>query len=371
MKDKQPGYALVGASGFGDYCLSHFSTMDEVRTVAVWNRTAEKAARLASKYGLEHFETYDRMLADPEVDIVHVATSPALHAKQALEALRAGKHVLVEKPMAITAADADEMLAIAGEKNLHIGVDFMMRFGPLAAAVKRLVAEKPLGALVRAQLTNCAGDEGLVPGHWFWDKAQSGGIFVEHGVHFFDLAAHWLGEGQVVAAQQFQRPGSDVVDQVSCTAVYGQQASFAFYHGFHQASRLDRQELKLVFERGEATLHGWVADRIELNALVEAHAREVLESAFPGASVQVVEDLTGRIARRRWREESMGELVRLEWASSGGRDDVYGGALKALLADLAAAVRGEKTRPLAGGEEGRSALKAALDAERFAVECGS
>jgi len=371
LTDGQPGYALVGASGFGDYCLSHFTGMDGVRVVAVWNRTAEKAARLAGRYGLRHCRSLEQVLADPEVDIVHVATTPAQHAAQALAALRAGKHVLVEKPMAVGAADADEMLEAAAQKGVHLAVNFMMRFGPLAAGVGKLVAERPLGALLRAQLTNCAGDQGLAPGHWFWDKPRSGGIFVEHGVHFFDLAACWLGPGRVVAAQEFKRPGSGVVDQVACTAVYGEETSFSFYHGFHQASQLDRQEIKLVFERGEATLRGWVADRIEITALVGSREREMLEGAFPGASVQVLEDLNGRVAMRRWREESLGELLRLDWAAPGGRDQVYGAALKALLAEFAAAVRGEKSRPSAGGQEGRSALRTALEAERLATEGNS
>jgi hypothetical protein len=62
----------------------------------------------------------------------------------------------------------------------------------------------------------------------------------------------------------------------------------------------------------------------------------------------------------------MGRLLRIEWQAAGGRDEVYGAALKALLADLAAAVRGERPRPLAGGQEGRAALLLALEAERLA-----
>ncbi len=367
MADRPLGYALVGASGFGDYCLSHFSSMAGVRPVAVWNRTAEKAARLATRYGLRHHLELAGLLADAQVDVVHVATTPALHAGQALAALEAGKHVLVEKPLAVNAGDADEICRLAAEKNLCVAVDFMMRFGPLAEPVRKLVAEAPLGALLRGQLFNCAGDEGLVPGHWFWDREKSGGIFVEHGVHFFDLAAWWLGPGRVLGAQRFRRPGAEVVDQVSCTVAYGEQTSFGFYHGFTQASRLDRQEIRLVFERGELTLRGWVADRMEMTALVEERGRAALEAIFPSARVKLIEDLGGRPARRRWREESMGQLLCLEGAAGGGRDEVYGDALRGLLADLAAAVR-EGRAPLASAEAGREALLLALEAERLAGE---
>jgi predicted dehydrogenase len=99
---------------------------------------------------------------------------------------------------------------------------------------------------------NYASDENLGPVHWFWDRSRSGGIFIEHGVHFFDLFAGWLGPGQVVAAQRGLRPGSSppIEEHVHCTVRYGPSMLVNFYHGFHQTGRMDRQELRLVFERG-------------------------------------------------------------------------------------------------------------------------
>ncbi|MHC4915685.1 MAG: Gfo/Idh/MocA family oxidoreductase [Planctomycetota bacterium] len=368
MREGQLGYALIGAGGFGDYCLSHFSAMKEIRPVAVWNRTAEKGRALAARHGIRFHGKLEDLLADTAVDVVHVVTTPDQHAPHALAALRAGKHVLVEKPLAVAVGDGEEMVRLAAEKGLRLAVNFMMRYGPLAVPVRELIAGGALGALLRGQLHNCAGDEGLVPGHWFWDTERSGGIFVEHGVHFFDLAAFWLGGGMILDARSRRRPGSEVVDQVWCTAAYGEQSSFGFYHGFHQASRLDRQEIVLVFERGEVRLRGWVADRLEAVVLVEDHAYRELERLFPRARVEVIEDLSGRLVHRRWQEESMGRLLRLEWAAEGGRDDVYGGALRALLADLSAAVRDPGHGPLVSGREGLEALRLARRAEEMAAE---
>ncbi|MDQ3622442.1 MAG: Gfo/Idh/MocA family oxidoreductase [Verrucomicrobiota bacterium] len=75
------------------------------------------------------------------------------------------------------------------------------------------------------------------PRHWFWDREKSGGIFIEHGVHFFDLFEWWLGPGKVLAAQQVQRPGSALIEHVSCTVLYRDSALVQFYHGFHQPTR--------------------------------------------------------------------------------------------------------------------------------------
>jgi predicted dehydrogenase len=78
----------------------------------------------------------------------------------------------------------------------------------------------------------------LPPEHWFWDRAKSGGIVIEHGVPFFDPFAGWLGPGEVVAAQATYRsgtePGSGIEDQVQATVRYAGDVLVNFYHGFHQ-----------------------------------------------------------------------------------------------------------------------------------------
>ena len=71
----------------------------------------------------------------------------------------------------------------------------MQRYNPLFSQIKELVDSKLLGDVLHGTFENYASDEGLGPDHWFWDRIKSGGIFVEHGVHFFDMFAGWLGSG--------------------------------------------------------------------------------------------------------------------------------------------------------------------------------
>ena len=119
---------------------------------------------------------------------------------QAMAALRAGKHVICEKPLAMTVAQADEMIAEAHRHDRLLVANLMQRYNPVSDAVGRLVEAKVLGEPLHGSFENYASDENLGPGHWFWDRSKSGGIFIEHGVHFFDLFAGWLGPGRVVAA---------------------------------------------------------------------------------------------------------------------------------------------------------------------------
>jgi predicted dehydrogenase len=80
------------------------------------------------------------------------------------------------------------------------------------------------------------------PGTGFGSRRSAGGIFIEHGVHFFDLYRMWFGPGEVVAAQQSERPNGGIIDQVHCTVRYGSVLLANFYHGFHQYSRMESQE---------------------------------------------------------------------------------------------------------------------------------
>src|SRR5207244_5056296 len=135
---------------------------------------------------------------------------------------------------------------------------------------------------------------------------KSGGIFIEHGVHFFDLFAGWLGPGRVEAAQKGVRPGSSppVEEHVHCTVRYGSTALVNFYHGFHQTGRMDRQELRLVFERGDVTLFDWVPTRGRIHAAVDERQTRELCELFPGARLDVDASYGGkdRACRARGKE---------------------------------------------------------------------
>ena len=128
-----------------------------------------------------------------------------------------------------------------------------------------------LGKFLHGYFENYASDEFLNPSHWFWDDTKSGGIFIEHGVHFFDLFAGWLGEGELVSALQIRRPGLEeyIVDRVQATVLY-KEGVVNFYHGFDQPKILDRQEMRLQFERGEITLFKWVPVRMQLHGLLSS-----------------------------------------------------------------------------------------------------
>src|SRR4029453_10225659 len=122
--------------------------------------------------------------------------------------LRSGPHGCFENPLAPTLEDATEVLTAATAPGApRLTIDYVLRRNPLYALVVRL-QQALLGPPRRFPLENLAGDEHLDPDHWFWDRRVSGGIAVEHGVHFFDACA-WLLCSQPAQGQALEAPRRD------------------------------------------------------------------------------------------------------------------------------------------------------------------
>jgi predicted dehydrogenase len=365
---KTIGLGVVGASGFADFCLEAYAGLEGVRPAAIWNRTRHKAEKLAGKHGMTVADDLPALLADPAVHLVHIATTPDLHAEHARAALVAGKHVLVEKPLATTLADADEMLRTAAHRDRVLAVNFVMRYGPLIEPMKKLLDSGALGAPLRGQFTNRAGDAGLPPDHWFWDDTVSGGIFVEHGVHFFDLLRHLLGDATILSAHRLRRPDTNLVDQVACDARYGAQTAVGFYHGFTQAPPTDQQDLRLIFERGELRVFGWVFAELVIDAVLSDQQIGQIEAALPGCAVQTLTHYEGEGATvsRRHRREAVDRQVRITWRDERDKQAIYAAAARDLLADVLRSIHDRHHELPVRGSDARAALGLALEADRLA-----
>src|SRR5438132_2066750 len=216
MKTEGIGIGALGAGGFGLFALQQFTQIPGVELVGMAATHREAAFAMAQRFGIPDLQEVDTLLARDDINLVYISTPPFLHHPQAMKALRAGKHVICEKPLALDLRQADEMIVLAGQKHLLVLANLMQRYNPLFEIIQRLVESKVLGEFLHGFFENYASDEPLGPEHWFWDRSKSGGIFIEHGVHFFDMFCGWLGPGRGVAAQRDRRPGSAIEEQVNC-----------------------------------------------------------------------------------------------------------------------------------------------------------
>jgi predicted dehydrogenase len=358
---------VIGCGGFGLFAMQHFAQLPNVKPVAMAGTHREASLAAARRFGMDDVQDVEALVSRPDVDFVYIATPPFLHYEQSMQALAAGKHVICEKPLATSLQQADEMLAFARQRKRLIVTNLMQRYNPLFESVRRLIDERVLGEPLHGYFENYAADEGLAPEHWFWDRNKSGGIFIEHGVHFFDLFAGWLGPGKVQAAQVSKRPNTNIEDQVQATVGYRGGVLANFYHGFHQTGRMDRQELRLVFERGDVTLHEWIPTRYRIHAIADEAATRSLCELFPNARLNVSAVYSGkdRMCRGRHRELDVYQMIDLSGGQELPKMHRYGDLLRALLADQIAWLHDPTHDRIITETNGRDSLSMAVEADHL------
>lgn len=363
---------VIGCGGFGLFALEHFVQLPGVTLTGMAGTHRAAAQAAAKRFGIPDIQDVETLVSRDDVDLIYIATPPFLHHPQAMAALGAGKHVICEKPLALAIKQADEMIALADQHDLLLLADLMQRYNPLFDVISRLIESEVLGDFLHGYFENYASDENLLPEHWFWDRTKSGGIFIEHGVHFFDLFAGWLGPGKVVAAQTTCRPGTEIEDQVQCTVRYGNGSLVNFYHGFHQPGRMDRQEMRLLFERGDVTLSEWVPTRVRIHAVVDEEQTRRLCDLFPEARLDVttIYSPQARVCRGRGKPLDVYQMIEMTDGEGTQKMHLYGRLLRAMLTDQLAWIRDHTHHRRISAQNGRESLVTACTADRMSRQDG-
>ena len=180
--------------------LPEYAENPDVRIAGLYDLNAERAASLAKQYGAKAYESAEALFADPAIDAVSVCSSNDTHAALALAALRAGKHVLLEKPMAMNADDCEELVRTAEACGKLLMIDQNQRLAGAHAAAKKLIAEGAIGRpLTFATGFRHGGPEtwSVDPGAgtWFFEKKKAVmGAMADLGIHKTDLIQYLLGQ---------------------------------------------------------------------------------------------------------------------------------------------------------------------------------
>ena len=165
---KKLGVAVIGTGGWGKNHVRVYKELASTELVAICDVNAERAKNIASQFGVKAYTNSTRMLKNKKIEAVSVCTWSTKLAREALKALKAGKHVLVEKPMATNTKQAKELLETAEQNDLHLTVGFLMRFIPGLQHIREAVENKKIGELVCAtarrvsQWPERVGDVGVV-----------------------------------------------------------------------------------------------------------------------------------------------------------------------------------------------------------------
>ena len=189
------GWAIVGTGRVHAVMAPAIRAASGAALTAVCGRDAARAAAFAQEHGAARaYDRYDALLADPEVDVIYIASPNGLHAEQALRAAAAGKHVFCEKPLALTLDDCRRVIEACAVARVKLGLGVMYRQHPAHIQARELVAAGTLGRieLVRAQLELAWRVE---QPDWYGHAALAGGGAVYMaGVHRIDLLRFMLGD---------------------------------------------------------------------------------------------------------------------------------------------------------------------------------
>ncbi len=201
--------AIVGCGRISDLHQMGYVGREDARIVAVCDVKAKNARQKAKEWGVGRVYTeYDKLLADPEVDLVELLVPHHMHAPMTVAACRAGKHVSVQKPMALTAAEADRMIQAAEQAGVTLRVfENFVHYAPHVRA-KQMLDAGEIGEpqMIRLHVgTGNSETQWKVPlSAWLWriNEAKCGGgpLIFDHGYHLFSLAHYLMGEVERVYA---------------------------------------------------------------------------------------------------------------------------------------------------------------------------
>lgn len=196
----------VALLGCGRISKNHFEAIDRIDgldLVAVCDTDAERAKEAGTRWNVPHFTSYERMLSESNADVVTIATPSGLHADQGVMAAEAGKHVVMEKPMAISLTGADALVHACDKARVQLFVVKQNRLNPPVQLLKRAVDRNRFGRIYMASCTV----------HWarpqeYYDQAPwrgtwefDGGAFMNQASHYVDLIQWLMGPVESVMAK--------------------------------------------------------------------------------------------------------------------------------------------------------------------------
>ena len=333
------GVGISGAGTIGAVHAGALEKLDDARLVAVAAASEVTGRRLAETHGAEWHARLDDMLLRPDLDVVILCTPSGLHPDQAVAAAHAGKHVISEKPMAITLEDADRMIGACRERGVTLSVIFQYRFNRDALRLKRAVEAGLFGgpvlgnAFVHWHRTQAYYDEtGGWRGTWALD---GGGALMNQSIHAIDLLQWILGPVESVCGYTGTLAHDIETEDTASAALRFASGALGVIQGTTSAHEDSPLKIEIRGTGGSATLEG-----------------PRLTAWQPG------------------REEEVLSARDLEALPESRGDEPLGIAHRRQLREIFAALR-EGRQPPVPGEESRKALEIVLGIYRSAAIGGS
>ncbi len=258
------GFAIIGTGMISRFHARAIEDVRGAKLVACCSQTAKRANQFAEEFGCTPYHDMAKMLADPAVDAVTIATPSGAHMEPAVAAARAGKHVIVEKPLEITLKRCDRIIRECEKQDVKLGTIFPSRFHDSSVQMRKAIDQKRFGRLTLGDAyikwfrTQEYYDSGDWRGTW---KLDGGGALMNQAIHTVDLLSWLMGpveeiqaqtamlahkrievEDVAVATLRFKSGALGVIE--ATTAAYPGYLKRIELHGSHGTAVLEEEDLK-------------------------------------------------------------------------------------------------------------------------------
>lgn len=189
--------AVIGCGNIGKRHIAVIDAEERAELVAICDVEEELCKEQSMLYShVPYFTDYQQLLAQADAQLIHIATPHALHAEMALQAIQAGKHVLVEKPFALDAADCERMIVAAKQQRVKLYVVKQNRYNVPVRLTQEALSSGKLGKvfMVKCDVLWNRYEDYYAKSDWRGDKATEGGALFTQASHFIDLLVWWFGD---------------------------------------------------------------------------------------------------------------------------------------------------------------------------------
>ena len=253
------GFGLLGAGLIAPFHARSIKETPGCKLVAIADPNAERAGKAAGEFGCRACASLDEMLADPSIHVINVLTPNHLHRDAAIAAARAGRHVLTEKPPAMSLADTDAMIAAADAAKVKLGVVLQCRVRKPIRAMREALSSGRFGRVLRADAVMkwFRTQEYYRSDAWRSSRRSGAGVTIQHAFHYIDLLSYLLGPASRVSAamSNVAHPGVDLEDTLEAAIDFhngaraGVYATTALWPGVEV-------RIEIYGERGAAVMVG-------------------------------------------------------------------------------------------------------------------
>ncbi len=320
-------FGLIGCGRVSPRHVQSIAEIEDARLVALADVVASRAERYAKEQKAEAYVDYRRMLERADIDVISICTPSGLHAQMAIDAMQAGKHVIVEKPMALNLPDADRMIATAESTRRKLCVVLQNRYNPPMLDLRRVVDEHRLGKILLGNATvRWYRPQEYYADGWHGTWAMDGGALMNQSIHHIDALQWLMGEVDSVFAYSATLAHSMEAEDVGVAVLRFASGALASVEGSTVTYPENLEGSVALFgERGSVKVGGTALNR------------------------KVIWKIEGELEHER-------ELLTRDQVDP---PSVYGSSHKAVIADMIAALK-EDRAPRTDGPAARKSVALVL-----------